>query len=119
MKDDHKKFPGFSLWTECIKGNPEAWEEMKEYNKADVVSLEALYLHLRPFMRHHPNVGRPEGESKVLCPKCGSDHFQYRGYYYSKAGLSYRKFQCNDCGGWGREPYSEKDEPRNLGRNAV
>jgi hypothetical protein len=39
----HKKFPGFMLWSECLKGNPEAWAEMKEYNVHDVLSLEELY----------------------------------------------------------------------------
>ena len=39
----HKKFPGHMLWSECLKGNPEAWDEMKEYNVHDVLSLEELY----------------------------------------------------------------------------
>jgi DNA polymerase elongation subunit (family B) len=40
----HKKFPGFTLWAECLKDNKEAWEEMKLYNEVDVLSLEELYL---------------------------------------------------------------------------
>lgn len=39
----HKKFPGQELWNECLKDNPEAWEEMKEYNTVDVLSLQELY----------------------------------------------------------------------------
>lgn len=42
-KQVHKKFPGHLLWAECLKGNPEAWAEMKEYNIYDVLSLEELY----------------------------------------------------------------------------
>lgn len=42
-KLSHGKFPGHLLWAECMKGNPEAWEEMEEYNRHDVLSLEELY----------------------------------------------------------------------------
>jgi uncharacterized protein YprB with RNaseH-like and TPR domain len=44
VKSGHKKFPGFVLWSECMKDNLEAWKEMEEYNKMDVLSLEELYL---------------------------------------------------------------------------
>lgn len=44
VKSGHKKFPGFLLWKECMKDNLEAWNEMKSYNKMDVLSLEELYL---------------------------------------------------------------------------
>lgn len=118
-KEDHKKFPGFELWVECLKGNDEAWKEMREYNIHDVISLEALYLRLRPYMRNHPNVVRELYEDEVRCSKCGSSNIQWRGYYYTKAGLCYRRFQCKDCGGWGRSRYMEKDRPTNQGRNAT
>jgi uncharacterized protein YprB with RNaseH-like and TPR domain len=42
-KKTHQKFAGHRLWAECLKGNPEAWEEMKDYNIYDVLSLEELY----------------------------------------------------------------------------
>ena len=119
LKSGHKKFPGFSLWSECLNGNPEAWEEMKEYNIDDVYSLEALYLRLRPYMRNHPNVVRLEEGENVACPKCGSENIQYRGYYYTRAGICYRRFVCMDCGGWGRVRFSEKDRGRSNGRNAT
>lgn len=117
MKDDHKKFPGFKLWTECMAGNEEAWEEMKEYNIQDIVSLEALYDALLPYMRHHPNIARDTGE--FACPKCASENIQRRGYYYTKAGLAYPKFVCNDCGGWGRGNAMTKDLIKSTSRNAV
>ena len=117
-KDEHKKFPGFELWLECLRGNDEAWEEMKSYNIDDVLSLEELYLRLRPFIRNHPNIIRHEGDG-VFCPKCGSNHIQYRGYYYTRAGLCYKRFQCMKCGGWGRDRFSERDRNINDGRNAT
>jgi transposase len=42
-KRTHQQFPGHLLWSECLKGNPEAWKEMRDYNIDDVRSLEELY----------------------------------------------------------------------------
>ena len=53
-KSKHAKFPGFALWAECLKGNVEAWDEMREYNVPDVTSMEELYLRLRPWYVGHP-----------------------------------------------------------------
>lgn len=118
-KEQHKKFPGFELWLECLRKNDEAWAEMKKYNIEDVVVLEELYLKMRPYINDHPNVATVSEDGEVKCPKCGSSNIQYRGYYYTKMGLCYRRFVCKDCGGWGRERYSVKDKPVNNGRNAV
>lgn len=118
-KDTHKKFPGFELWEQCLAGNDEAWEEMKHYNIQDTIVLEEVYLAMRPYIDNHPNVVRETEEGEVRCPKCGSTNIQFRGYYYTKMGLCYRKFVCLDCGGWGRMRYAEKDRPTNNGRNAV
>lgn len=118
-KDDHKKYPGFELWLGCLRNEEEAWKEMKDYNIADVVSLEALYLRLRPYMRFHPNVVRTSDGETVTCPKCGSKNIQWRGYYYTRSGICYRKFVCMDCGGWGRMRFAEKDKSVSLGRNTV
>lgn len=118
-KDRHEKFPGFELWLECLKGNDEAWAEMRKYNEQDVLVLEELYLRMRPYINNHPNVVHETEEGWVHCPKCGSTNIQWRGYYYTKQGLCYRKFICKDCGGWGRMRYAEKDHVGNNGRNAV
>jgi hypothetical protein len=47
----HSKFPGFSLWDECEKGNASAWKEMKLYNMADVRATEELFIVLSEFDR--------------------------------------------------------------------
>lgn len=116
-KSGHKNYPGFELWLGCLRGDDAAWKEMEDYNIADVVSLEALYLRLRPYMRNHPNVVRTEEGDQISCPKCGSENIQWRGYYYTRAGLCYKRFVCMDCGGWGRVRFSERDrnpEARNA-----
>lgn len=45
----HDKFPGFSLWSECLKGNKEAWIQMKAYNIQDVKATEELFVVLSEF----------------------------------------------------------------------
>ena len=102
-KLSHAKFPGFELWKECLAGNPEAWEEMREYNIVDVLALEEVYLALRPWDSRHPWVAPLVlGEERATCPKCGSAHVQSRGTVRTLTGLEYRRYRCNDCGGWSR-----------------
>lgn len=54
-KSKHNKFPGHTLWVECMKGNLEAWEEMEAYNRDDVLSLEELYHVLSSWDNTLPN----------------------------------------------------------------
>lgn len=98
-KLDHKKFPGFMLWKECLAGNKEAWAEMKRYNIQDVISLEELYIRLRSWDSQHPNHGLYMKDS--VCPKCGSDKVERRGFSYTGVG-KYQRWQCRGCGGWSR-----------------
>lgn len=116
-KSKHRKYPGFELWKACMAGEEEAWKELEHYNIQDVLVTEEVYLKMRPYMVYHPNVA--EANDSCSCPKCGSDNIQYRGYYTSKAGLTYHRFQCNSCGGWGREFSRDINTPRRHGRNAV
>jgi DNA polymerase elongation subunit (family B) len=105
-KSGHKKYPGFELWLACLRGEEEAWQELRDYNIDDVLALEELYLKLRPWHTQHPNLAVYQGDTDTpVCPKCGGTHIQYRGYAYTSAG-QYQRFQCQDCGGWGRSRYS-------------
>lgn len=54
-KSSHGKFAGYSLWSECLKDNLEAWDEMKNYNCIDVLSLEELYNVLSSWSNKLPN----------------------------------------------------------------
>lgn len=101
----HAKFPGFKLWKECLNGNAEAWEEMREYNTQDVVSLEELYLILRPWAEGHPNVAAYDDDEVTKCPKCGSTDVRPRGFYFTQTG-KYQRLRCNGCGGWSRTRYT-------------
>lgn len=98
----HKRFPGFELWAECLKSNPEAWSDMKKYNKRDVVATEELYTVLRPWISNHPNMGAySDTTEQHSCPKCGSHNTQKNGVRVTQQGR-YHRYQCTDCGGWSR-----------------
>jgi hypothetical protein len=105
-KLSHKDFPGFELWLECLRDNDEAWAEMMQYNIQDVETLEEVYLKMRPWMGMHPNVGVFSQKDRPICPKCGSEHIHYRGYAYTNVS-KFRKFQCKECGAWGRSRHNE------------
>lgn len=95
----HKKFPGQLLWTECLKRNPAAWEEMKKYNIEDVRGLEAIYLRLRPWSSVHPNLAVYMDELGPKCPRCGSKRLVRNGLSHPSVVGRYRRYQCSDCGG--------------------
>ncbi len=119
-KLSHKKFAGHTLWTECLAGNPEAWEEMREYNIIDVTALEELYIKMIPWIPNHPNMGIFSDLGEEACTKCGSGRVTKRGMAISSVG-KYQRYQCNDCGGWsqGKTNLLGKDARKVLLRNAV
>lgn len=97
-KLDHKKFPGFQLWKECLKGNIVAWKEMEKYNKHDVLSLEETYKKLIPWdnsidfnVYHNTDI--------IVC-SCGSEDFSLNGYAYTPSG-KYQRYRCKKCGAEG------------------
>lgn len=117
QKRKSAKYPGYALWKECLQGNLEAWQEMEDYNRQDVVALEALYLKLRPWVIGHPNVGNlTETEpDKETCPKCGSTDLHKRGTYHTQT-QRYQRYRCNGCGGWSRGRFTQanKDKRKNI-----
>jgi hypothetical protein len=105
-KSEHKKFPGFELWTECLADNPAAWKEMRKYNIRDVEATEKVYLRLRPYIKGHPNVNSYDDSTELRCGHCGSTQVARRGYQYTQVG-KYSRFKCDSCGAWGRGGYTE------------
>lgn len=90
----------FDLWEGCIRGDAEAWAEMLRYNVQDVKLLEKVYLRLRPWMDSHPNMAFDA--NRPACPHCGAKHINYHGNHMTPTS-AYRRFQCQECGGWGRD----------------
>ena len=113
-KKSHKKFPGFELWLECLRKNPEAWEELRVYNIEDVLALEDLYEVFKPWATDHPNVAvRNTTSIHPLCPKCGGNHVQARGTATTSSGV-YQRYRCNTCGSWSRSRYRDNGKNENI-----
>lgn len=107
-KDDHKKFPGFKLWEAVLRDDPEAWAEMQEYNIQDILTLEEIYMKIRPYASNHPNVSVANGDGSVLCPVCGGEKNHKRGFAYTNTS-KFQRYQCQaeGCGKWHRSRYTE------------
>lgn len=96
------KHSGFDLWVNCMNGDKEAWKQMEEYNKQDVVLLEKVYEVFKPWIRNHPNMAMYTGEfADPICPTCGGIHLVKRGYSVTHTGR-YQRYRCSDCGTWSR-----------------
>lgn len=106
---------GHELWLKCMDGQPEAWEKMEEYNIQDVALLEELYEKLLPWISDHPNMALYVDAEHPVCPNCGSTHIQSRGVAHTST-MSYRRFQCQDCGTWSRSRNNNlsKEKRRNV-----
>lgn len=116
QKSSHSKFPGFNLWKECIKGNTEAWDEMRDYNIDDVYALESLYFKLRPWIPSHPNFSLYTKDVETHCNCCGSEDMEE---WHTKAYTNLSEFtlyRCNDCGTFkrGRTNNLTKDKRQGI-----
>lgn len=112
-KLSHGKYPGQELWTQCLKGNMDAWKEMEEYNRYDVLSLEELYEIMVPW---DDSINFTVYYDEDVC-SCGSTSFKKSGIYYTNASR-YQKYKCKDCGKEyrDRKPIKLKKELRNTNR---
>jgi len=95
-KTKSKKFSGFELWSECLKGNQDAWKELELYNRQDIVALEAVYKRLYPW----DNSINFQLENTGTCT-CGSTRFRKKGFFFSNVG-KYQRYKCLHCGAHSR-----------------
>lgn len=79
-KSGHAKFSGFELWSECLKGNLEAFCEMEDYNILDILSLEELYLIISPWDAKLPNFDVYDDELS------NNEEWVKEGFVYSNLG---------------------------------
>lgn len=107
---------GIELWVDCIEKNiPARWQEMEDYCKADVIATEALYFHIRPFIKNHPSMPGTlenmtiENGKMMNCRRCASDQMIKAGFNYSNTA-TFQSYRCLNCGA---RPNGEKiDRPR-------
>lgn len=103
-----KSDTNFQLWVDCMNGDKDAWAKMEKYNKQDVLLLEGVYNRFKPWITNHPNVGAYIGpKERPVCPNCGSEHLQRRGFAVTTT-RRYQRFVCKDCGHWSRTTVAEK-----------
>jgi len=89
---------GMETWLGCMRNDPDAWDQMVEYNKKDVVLTEQLYDKLLPWIDGHPSEALFSGEEKCAC---GSTWIIKQGFTLLSTG-KYQRFVCNECGKWFR-----------------
>lgn len=106
------KHTGQALWNEVLRPSSEesgrkARKLMARYCATDVNLTADLYDLLYPWLRVPINAGLFIDEDEPVCPACGSDSVQSRGFAYS-THLRYRRFYCGGCQRWSRGKRCEK-----------
>jgi DNA polymerase elongation subunit (family B) len=94
---------GFDLWVAVAEGDPAAQRLMLRYCKQDVVLTEKLATALEAWTSGTDIAGHGmfDDDGVDKCPRCGSVDLHRRGWLTSAAGR-YRRYQCQQCGGWTR-----------------
>lgn len=113
QKSDHEKFPGRELWRQCEAKNLDAWKEMEQYNKLDVLATEEVYKKLEPWdNKINHNIYT---DLKDITCNCGSTKFHSRGTAKTKTCV-YKRYQCQECGTWtqGKRIPLTKEQKENL-----
>lgn len=105
--DNKLEHKGMELWTGVMTGVKADQLVMEEYNIQDVIVMEELYEELLPWIDNHPNRGLyMEPGDKKVCPNCGGTHLRNKGYKRTRV-LTYKQYQCLDCGFYPRERFTE------------
>lgn len=114
----HQKYPGFSLWTECVSGNQDAWKDMEKYNCHDVLATQEYHELVRGWdsSAHDPNIYH--NDYHHVC-HCGSYDLQRKGFAYTAAG-KYVRYICKKCGAQSRDAQNllTKEKRDSLKRKA-
>lgn len=104
------------LWIDAYFGNVPQLKRMEEYNQHDVVLLEKVFNHMKPYVRRLKRLYDAEHDWHIICPSCGTEgvkNFQRRGYYRTQAS-SFVKYQCKTCKRYTRSRVSEKSKRAKL-----
>lgn len=96
-KLSHAKFPGFSLWVECLKGNKAAWDEMRKYNIHDVLATEELYMKIRAWAPANTPTPWFIQKSITQCHTCGATKLVSNGQRVTNTAR-YMRLRCLGCG---------------------
>lgn len=105
----------WELWEGCLKGDADSLHKMNIYCQHDVRLLEGTYLHMRSWIKPHPNVSLYIADNIERCPCCGHDELENVGNYYTTAN-TYEALRCTSCGHISRSRKSilTKEQKQNL-----
>jgi rubredoxin len=85
-----------------MDGVKSAWNLMKKYSKKDTILLYDVYEKIKPWITSGVNMGMLVSEGdEAVCPACGSDQLQKRGFATTNSG-KYQRYQCKNCGKYPR-----------------
>lgn len=108
---------GFELWHKTIKGDNEAFCQMMDYNKQDVLLLERVYLKLRAFDSNPTaNANHYHEDNLSRCPVCGSSDVQDTGNAVYTPVSKFAEMKCGDCGHRSRkrQTINDVEKRRNI-----
>lgn len=95
----NRVFAGHSLWSECMKNNILAWQEMELYNKRDVLVLEGVYHKLKKWDKKiNFDVYHDTLDNK--CRSCGTTSFVVhpkKPFAHTNAG-KFQRYVCTTEG---------------------
>lgn len=87
---------GLDTWKDIVfKKDEQALKHLLYYGDGDVMSLEALFLKLRPYVMHKTNYAVLGDEEKFKCPEC-SRLPHYKQKYVTAHGTIQHYMQCSD-----------------------
>lgn len=87
---------GIQTWVDIIfDKSKEALDRMIHYCDGDVISLEALYQKLKPYIVHNLHYSVLRGNEKFHCPECGKLG-TWNQTYTTRAGTTSHWLRCND-----------------------
>lgn len=99
------KHSGFELWKRCMAGESDAWAEMEDYARQDVVLLEAVFEQLLPWIK---GLNYRHFLSGFVCTNCGSEQLVQSGGQFKTQTTVSPAWRCEDCGTLNREIKTKK-----------
>lgn len=101
----------FELWENCMIGDEDALYYMDVYCRQDIITLEQVFMKLRPFAKGLPNLDLYQDNTKPVCPVCGEGHLASLPdkFFYTQS-VKYQVYRCTKCGGLARAKTGVKFE---------
>ena len=87
---------GLSTWKDVVfKKDRKALKHLLYYGDGDIISLEALFKKLRPYVKPNMHYAVLGGEEKFRCPECGNLPYLNKTYTTSQGTIQHH-MRCKD-----------------------